>query len=129
MNYTLYSQFQAMKTRQSLTDIESLKNLIKEHLKTNGISQKTIAQRAGATERNVSDWLGKNVTMDVFTLAKICEACNYNFFDHLYSQKQVEVVRDKKARVSVTIEVDNDFMERKVLETVLDKFTAKKLLG
>ncbi|MBS1579108.1 MAG: helix-turn-helix transcriptional regulator [Bacteroidetes bacterium] len=126
---TLISQFQTMNTIKQLNTISSLKDFIKNYLKENGIKQGSVAKKVGVSERNISDWLGKNETMDVLNLAKICEACNYNFFQHVFYVKSDNNSKQKKAKVSVLIEVENEYMERQVLETVLDKFTAKKLIG
>lgn len=126
---TLISQFQTMKAIKQLDTISSLQEFIKNYLKENDIKQSAIAKKIGVSDRNISDWLGKNETIDAFNLAKICEACNYNFFQHLFYVKEINNKIQKKAKVSIIIEVDNEYMERQVLETVLDKFTAKKLIG
>lgn len=75
----------------------------------------------------------KTITID--DLINLSMAMNYNFFDHItvpgFEKKEhpVESKPPKKAKVSVVIEIENESEERKVLESILDRNSVKKLLG
>jgi DNA-binding Xre family transcriptional regulator len=75
--------------------------------------------------------LKKKKTFSITELSLLSESFNYNLFDlieHKFTDKKSQI-SDKKARVSIVIEVDNESEERKILEMVLDKPTVKKLMG
>ncbi|MDP1763051.1 MAG: helix-turn-helix domain-containing protein [Sediminibacterium sp.] len=75
--------------------------------------------------------LKKKKTFSITELSILSESFNYNLFDlieHRLTEKKSNI-SDKKAKVSIVIEVDNESEERKILEMVLDRPTVKKLLG
>lgn len=105
-------------------------------MKDKGLSQKWVAGELRKTEKQLSDILTKNSSIDVFDVKQIGILLNYNFFTTPvildgFVNEEVEryIIKRKKVKVSFVLEVDDDSMERRILEDFFDKPTAKKLLG
>ncbi|MCC6634554.1 MAG: hypothetical protein IT251_03530 [Chitinophagaceae bacterium] len=73
----------------------------------------------------------KNFT--VSELVKFSSAFDYDFLGliklKLTPKAESPLHKNKKTTISVTINIDDDSKEIKILETLFDKVTAKKLIG
>ncbi len=110
--------------------------VIQDVLKERGISQVFVAEKLNRTPKSFSDMLVKNQTFDVFDLKKISEVVGYNFFDSDIIKPKLDnssnanhSPKEKRVKISVTLEVDDESAEKVILEKIFDKPTVKKLLG
>lgn len=98
------------------------------------INKRKLAMSLGKSPSFFVDFKSrKTITID--DLVNLSMAMNYNFFDHITvpgfekKETQQQLKATKKAKVSVIIEIENESEERKVLESILDRNSVKKLLG
>ena len=124
MKTELFSHFRCM-------SFDTLKTTIKRVIKEKGLTYGHVSKKIGVSEKTLSDWLGKNTTMDVYDLKKISEAVDYNFFSHLELKITSDdaITKTKKAKVLITLEVEDGEIEKDILLKLLDKPTVKKILG
>ncbi|MEA3426551.1 MAG: helix-turn-helix transcriptional regulator [Bacteroidota bacterium] len=115
------------------TEKEILCNRIKEVIKERGYTQKFVADQVKKTEKQLSDILTKNTSIDVFDVRDISKVLKYNFFTlPMFSgQEKIDTYKPnrRKARISVTIDVEDEVAEKEILSQILDKTTVKRLIG
>jgi len=109
--------------------IVAIKSKLKEFVKDK--NKVSLAVKLGINKNYFTD-LAKKKTFNITELALFSKEFDYDFFQHVkvnVSTTNKSESLTKKAKIFVTIEVDNENDERKILETVLDKNSVKKLIG
>lgn len=91
-----------------------------------------IVKEYGLQKNYFTDLSGKK-NFTVSELVKFSTAFDYDFLGliklKLTPKAESPLHKNKKTTISVTINIDDDSKESKILETLFDKVTAKKLIG
>lgn len=96
-----------------------------------GKNQIDLTQILGIQKNFFGD-LKKKKTFTINELVAFSEYFDFDFFSLIELKLKTQlppVKRERKAKITVTLEVENESQERIILETILDKQAVKKLLG
>jgi transcriptional regulator with XRE-family HTH domain len=69
--------------------------LIKERAKIRRLSQEMIGKKINTTKQNVGN-IFRRKSIDTELLLKICEALEYNFFEHYYNEEPLKSMRNEE---------------------------------
>ena len=115
-------------------DIEKSIAEIKEQLKSLSKDKNKLAitEKLGINKNYFSD-LSKKKNFTITELVLLSEEFGYDFFKHIHGLKSqisdsLFQMEEKKTRISVVIEVNDTTKERIILEQIMDKQSAKRIL-
>lgn len=110
--------------------IEAIRSKLNECIADKIASE--VVKEYGLQKNYFTDLSGKK-NFTVSELVKFSTAFDYDFLGliklKLTPKAESPLHKNKKTTISVTINIDDDSKESKILETLFDKVTAKKLIG